>query len=319
MRRFTAPQSAGFSYAIPIFLVDVRDRSQSGLYALVGAQAGFIGGVLGGIAVLILEFILRRASFSESLLLVLTTGIKFGVLAAVLAACLFLCTRWYHRRPLPRLITFALTASNFFAGAFAASLLQILVNAFSDSLNPGNTIVLIGAMTFLGALVGATLSQDAPNLKQARGLVAGLVTGLTTGLLSTAVDLLGLPAPIAFLAGSLLLGAGIGVVGSLVETRFRQALIEIERERGQSTVLGLGHKTVKIGGGRDDEIYIAGAPAHISGLAIREEQIEHVETANGKRTLLQDGSRLRIGTLIMTVHASHQRGRPMQQRRKGEQ
>jgi uncharacterized protein involved in tellurium resistance len=41
----------------------------------------------------------------------------------------------------------------------------------------------------------------------------------------------------------------------------------------------------------------------VSSLVLQNGLIEHVETANGKRTPLQDGSRLRIGGLNLVVHA----------------
>jgi Ca-activated chloride channel family protein len=305
--------------AISNFLVRLRGRSQSGLYALVGTIAGLLGAVLAGTAVLLAGSALRTAGnsvVSESLLLVLTTGLKFGVLASVLSALLFMCIRWYHRRRFTGLMALAVAASGFIAGAIPASLIQLLVNAVSDSRESGNPTVVAAVLILLGGLLGTGLSRFMPNLQPNRGLFAGLAAGLVAGLFSGTTAALGMPSPSVFLIGCAILGAALGFAMSLAESRFRESMIEIHWDSEQSTRLGLGSKPVTIGGGKDD-IFIHGAPEHVSSITMRNGQAEHVETSNGKCTALKDGSRLRVGSLIMVVRVNPRAVAPVNLRNRG--
>jgi len=305
--------------AISTFFVRLRGRSQPGLYALVGVIAGLLSAVLAGITVVLAVSALRTPGdsvVSESLILVVTTALKFGVLAGVLSALLFVCMRWYHRRSFAGLATLAVAASGFFAGAIPASLLQLLVNAVSDSRESGNPTVFAAALILLGGLLGTGLSRFMPNLQPNRGLVAGLAAGLVAGLFSAATAALGMPSPSVFLVGCAVLGAAVGFAMSVAESRFRESLIEIHWDSGQSTRLGLGSKPVTVGGGKDD-VFISGAPEHVSSIAMRNGQVEHIETGNGKCTALKDGSRLRIGGLIMVVHVNPQAVAPVNLRNRG--
>ena len=88
-----------------------------------------------------------------------------------------------------------------------------------------------------------------------------------------------------------------------VETLFSEASVEVEWAPYETTKVGLGARPVTIGGGGEEDIFKKGLRPHISSLVLKNDQIEHVETATGKRTPLQDGSRLRIGGLNMVIHA----------------
>ena len=305
--------------AISTYFVRLRGRSQPGLYSLVGTIAGLLSAVLAGITVALAVSALRTPGdsvVSESLILVVTTALKFGVLASVLSALLFVCMRWYHRRSFTGLVTLAVAASGFFAGAIPAGLLQLLTNAVSDSRESGNTTVFTAALILLGGLLGTGLSRFMPNLQPNRGLVAGLAAGLVAGLFSSTAAALGIPSPGVFLVGCAVLGAAVGFAMSFAESRFRESLIEIHWDSRQSTRLGLGSKPVTVGGGKDD-IFISGAPEHVSSIAMRNGQIEHLETSNGKRTALKDGSRLRVGGLIMVIHVSPRAVTPVNLRNRG--
>lgn len=306
-----ATQTSSLHGPMLTFFVRLRGQSQYRLFALVGAIAGFCGAILAGIAVQFVRCALHTPSelVSESLLLVVTTTLKFGALGGALSALTFVCMRWYHRRRSPGLMTLAVAMFGFFAGAIPAGLLQLLANAVSDSREPDNPTVSAAALILLAALLGTGLSRFIPNLQSTRGLIAGLAAGLVAALVPIVTAGLGLPLPVSFPVGSLILGGAFGTAMSVTERRFRDCLIEIQRDPEQSTLVGLGPQAITIGGGKD-EIFIVGAPEHVSCLAVRNGQIEHVEMSTGKLTALQNGSRLRVGGLIMVVHANQRAARP---------
>lgn len=87
------------------------------------------------------------------------------------------------------------------------------------------------------------------------------------------------------------------------EDLFREASVEVMWAPYETTTVGLGAQAVTVGGG-EDHIFVRGLPPHVSSIVLRNGQIEHVETASGKRTPLQDGSRLRVGGLNLVIHAA---------------
>lgn len=241
-------------------------------------------------------------SLSESFTSVLTTGVFFGVFASILGVVLLAGMRWYHRQNMRWALTLAVALASLFTGAFAGALCQIISNAFTDSLSAGNPVVVTAACVLVGALLGITLAGCVPNLQPVRGFSAGLVAGVASGLCAASLAGLGFAASVFYLAGFAVLGSVLGAAIAFTERRFRGVAIEIEWEPDQTTRMGLGRKPITIGGG-NDHVLIPGAPAHVSSVALKNGQIEHVETSNGKRTPLKDGSRLRVGGLVMVVHA----------------
>jgi hypothetical protein len=288
------------------FLAVLRGRSHSGLYLLTGAFGGLVGA---GLAIVAAEIVLSAlGTKDDSFTSVLATGVLFGVFASTLSVTLLAGIRFYHRQSMRWAVSLAVAVSNLFAGALAGALCQLISNFFTESPGAGNPItatpiVFVVASILVSALLGATLSRCVPNLQPLRGLNAGLIAGVASGLSTAGLRVLDFAAPICHLAGLAVLGAALGAAMAFVERRFRDAMIEIEWEPDQRTRVGLGDKPITIGGGRD-HILIPGASTHVSSVAVRNGQIEHIEMSNGKRTPLKDGSRLRVGGLVMVVHAN---------------
>jgi hypothetical protein len=155
----------------------------------------------------------------------------------------------------------------------------------------------------MGALLGAMLSRNIPNLGMARGLGAGAFGG-AVGCMGFLLTSTFLPGAAGRIVGVALLGLALGLAMHLAENMFREASVEVEWAPYETTHVGLGAQPVVIGGGGEEHIFKKGLPPQVSRLVFKDGQIEHIETASGKRTPLQDGSRLRIGGLNMVVHAS---------------
>lgn len=306
MTRARTTQPADSRNRIVSALASLRGRSHSGFYFLAGTFGGLVGA---GLAILASEVATLASGTKEVVLSsVLATGVFFGVFASALSVILLASMRSYHRQGMRWASFLAIAMANLFAGASAGGLCQLISNFVTDPPSAGNPItaspiVFIAASILVGALLGVTLSRYVPNLQPLRGLSAGLIAGTGSGLSTAGLVGLGFTAPVCHIAGLAMLGSALGSVMAFVERRFRDAAIEIEWEPNQTTRMGLGDTPLTIGGGRD-HILIPGAPAHVSSVAMRNGQIEHIETSNNKRTPLKDGSRLRVGGLVMVVHAN---------------
>jgi len=105
------------------------------------------------------------------------------------------------------------------------------------------------------------------------------------------------------MAGIGALGAALGIAIVVVDSIFREATLEIIWAPKEVTTVGLGGNMVTIGGG-DDHIYVAGLSRKAAGVVIEQGKIQYVDIASGQRTDLRDGSRLKIGSIEIVVHAT---------------
>jgi hypothetical protein len=148
------------------------------------------------------------------------------------------------------------------------------------------------------------LPQSAAGLFGAAGLV-GAAVGLIAGLLFSHL-LAGLsvrPSATALsLIGLLIFGVAIGLVVFIIRRRAQGPTLEVHWSPQEVTTVGLSGRPVTVGGGADD-IVLRGAPPRVSTIVMENGVLAHIETSTGERTPLQDGSRLRIGGLVMVVHA----------------
>lgn len=272
--------------------------------SLYGA-IGFLGGALGALAS---EFIVPPKTFASTPgwrgRMALDSGLHDAVLASVLTLALFLAVEWYHRRDVNaagvrNVIVFGAIAG-FASGAAAEFVYSLAENGFFKFY-----VVRAASWALSGLLLGGILSRRIPNLGLARGAAAGAVGGaigcggalLTWALVPNSAEFLGR------IIGFGLLGLALGLAIHIVEDIFREACVEVEWAPNETTRMSLGATPVTVGGG-EDHIFIRGLPHHVSSIVFTNGQIEHIETANGKRTILLDGSRLRIGGKYMVVRAS---------------
>ena len=301
------PQSMRRSSRIASSLSSIRKRHRTGLYSIVGALGALAGLILARLAVLIAQLALRVRGtpiVSDSFTSASLTGLHFGIFTSALGASMFLGIHWYQRHEIPKLRLLTVALFGFLIGGTSGGLVQILFNGVTDLPGPAAQVVVMATWVLIGTILGTALSNSIPNLTSIRGMTAGLIAGLFATFCVAAAAGTSTAATDSVLSiGYIILGASLGFAMAIVERYFREALIEVQWAPRETTLVGLGAKPVTIGGGRD-HIFILGAPAQVSSIAIKSGQIEHVETANGKRTLLKDGSRLRIGGLTMVIHAA---------------
>ncbi|OBI03588.1 hypothetical protein A5715_07305 [Mycolicibacter heraklionensis] len=281
------------------FLATLR-ASRPATYALTGALGGLLGAVFGEL------FESDRLPLSKTTLIV-TSAFWMAAIASVLAAVLYMGGEWYQRHELrPRRVAEALgfgAIAGLIAGGVAQAIYGMDFGTYdADSLMFKNYVTRTLCWGLMGALVGALLSRSIPNLGVKRGAVAGLAGGVL-GCIGFLIATDAMTDRLGRLVGMTVLGVALGLAIHIAENLFREASIEVLWAPNESTRVGLGPQPVTVGGG-EDHIFQRGLPPHVSSITFAGGIIEHVETATGKRTPLQDGSRLRIGGLNMVVHAA---------------
>ncbi|MDQ1322565.1 MAG: hypothetical protein QG655_3813 [Actinomycetota bacterium] len=268
--------------------------------ALYGA-AGFTGGAVGAV---VAEFFSGPEFADSRTSSIMWSALHEAALAAILAATLFAAAEWHQRREItpPKLLRILLF------GALAGLVSGAAGQALYTLADPGYFkyyVVRIASWALSGLLLGAILSRRVPNLGLTRGAIAGAAGG-AVGCVGALITWNVLPESAEFVGriiGFGLLGLALGLAIHIVETMVREASVEVEWAPNETSRVSLGATPVTVGGG-EDHIFIRGLPHHVSSIVFTNGQIEHIETANGKRTPLQDGSRLRIGGKYMVVHAS---------------
>lgn len=275
-------------------LSNLRLRKRE-LYAVTGIAGGAVGASFA-------ELVLRQGEDQSRFAGILETGLWSAVFASVLGLALFLASEWHQRRDLKperALQVFMISAAaGFLSGAGAQYLYSLDIGSFKLQ-NYGLRIV---AWAIMGALLGLMLSRSVPNLGPRRGFGAGALGG-AVGCVGFLLTSMSLPGSAGRIMGIALLGLTLGLAMYLVENLFREASVEVEWAPNETTYVGLGAHPVTIGGSSEAHIYKKGLPPHVSSLVLKDGLIEHVETASGNRTPLENGSRLRIGGLNMVIHA----------------
>ena len=280
-------------------------RSQLGLYAGFGLAGAAVGVVSGELISRLLDFALKAlgASFlSESFTAVLLTALRLGVFASSLGFALLLARARGRRRDINARSAADATFSFFLAGAAAGGLAQTLYNGWSDSRESQTWVVDAASWVLLGALLGVIISRIAPRLPTLTASAAGLLTGVLASILRLLLTAWDVQAVVGSTCGLIVFGAVMGLLMSLLEKNGQEAVVEVHWSAKDITTVGIGEKPITVGGGTDD-IYLDGAPPRVSTIAMDNGVIEHIETSTGTRTTLKDGSRLRIGGLVMVVHA----------------
>jgi hypothetical protein len=268
---------------------------------LVYAVAGALGGALGAVFA---ELVLNSDTSSSSRWrAIIETGLWSAAFASVLGATLFVATEWYQRQQLKPERAAQVLLMGALAGLISGAGAQFLYGMDIGSYELKTYGLRIAAWAIMGALLGTMLSRYVPNLGTGRGFGAGALGGAAgcIGFLLTSMFVPGISGRIVGIA---LLGLALGLAMYFVETMSSEASVEVEWAPYESTLVGLGAQPVVIGGGGEEHIFKKGLAPMVSSLIFKDGRIEHVETASGKRTPLQDGSRLRVGGLNMVIHAT---------------
>jgi len=273
------------------------------LYGVTGIAAGAVGASLGE---LVLRQHIDRATRIGG---ILETGLWSATFASVLGLALFLASEWHQRRDLRPERTAAVFAISAAAGFLSGAGAQYLYSLDFGTFKLQNYGLRILAWAFMGALLGGMLSRSVPNLGVRRGFSAGALGG-AVGCMGFLLTSMFLPGSAGRIVGIALLGLALGLAMHFVESMFREASVEVEWAPNETSYVGLGAQPVTIGGSGEEHIFKKGLAPHVSSLVFKDGLIEHVESANGRRTPLEDGSRLRIGGLNMLIHAASGAGGP---------
>jgi Ca-activated chloride channel homolog len=174
------------------------------------------------------------------------------------------------------------------------------VGALAGELVPLGRVV---GWTLLGTLVGAGLASFVPNLDRRRaalgGAAGGLIGAVAFLLASQVSGMLGA------LAGAAILGAAIGIMLAWVEAAFRQAWLEVHY--GSEVIrVSLGAVPVRVGGdGRACQVYARGARPLAYQYTLKDGQIECVDFATERSSIVAADSEQTVGGVRVIVRASH--------------
>jgi uncharacterized membrane protein YeaQ/YmgE (transglycosylase-associated protein family) len=263
---------------------------------------GGFGGLAGALLAELVE-IARPRYYIPFLEVILYTALWFGVITSVLTAALVIAAEWYQRRELRpgRVVNAFLFGA--LAGAIAGAVAEAIFQQKIGNPEFQNYVLRTFCWGLAGSLIGGLLSRTVPNLGLKRGSAAGFVGGAVGGICflllvsSTVAETLGR------LVGISVLGIALGLAMYVVEQLFREASLEVIWAPNESTRVSLGAQPVTIGGG-EDHVFLRGLPEHVAAIVFANGQIEYIETSNGKRTPLKDGSCLPIGPVQLVVHAA---------------
>ena len=266
-----------------------RALSRSGPYI----AAGLVGAAVGSLA----EF------WSESFKTVLLAGLRLGIFGVSLGLALSIAMQWHHHRALDTQSAIKVAGLSFLAGTISGGLAQALHNVFSTSDEPPKWVVHAASWILLGGLLGTVLSFSAKTLSLLPAISAGLLSGVIAGVVGWITSGLDIFPSASAVVSLSVFGAALGLLTFLIQGGGHPATVEVHWSPENTTTVALGGRPVTVGGGADD-IVLQGAPPRVSTIALENGVIEHIETSTGKRTPLKDGSRLRIGGVVMVVHAA---------------
>ncbi len=286
--------------------LNVLRSNQQLLYAIAGVSGGALGAVFAELVVGGQED--ADAAVSQ-LRLVLETALWSAAFASILGLLLFIAGEWYQRHDLSPGRAAQVLAGSALAGFVAGAAAQYLFSMEIGSFELKYYALRIVAWAVMGALLGALLSRAVPNLGMVRGLGAGAVGG-AIGCMGFLLASMFLPGFAGRVAGIALLGLALGLAMYFVQNMAREASVEVEWAPYETSFVGLGSQPVFVGGGGEEHIFKKGLPPQVSSLVFNGGVVEHIETVTGKRTPLQDGSRLNIGGLTLVVHAPAIGGAP---------
>jgi hypothetical protein len=157
-------------------------------------------------------------------------------------------------------------------------------------------------LALLGSLVGVGLALFIPNLGRIKGLAGGLVGGVAAGVLFVWISRAGSDAG-ARIAGAVALGACIGYMIALVESVWRDAYLEVEWGPNEKTIINPGDKTILLGSSSECHVYLRDYPPVAATVTLKQGKIAFEDKTTGKAQELQDGNKLKLGTLTIHVHA----------------
>ena len=235
--------------------------------------------------------------------MVVVVSVWTVMLAVGVALALIVGQNYYLRRRLLG-VTEALkgTGGSIGAGLIAGALGQLLFQSAADiaSLEVARRVA---AWTLLGGLLGLGMTFFVPNLKTWRALLGGAVGGLVGGFGFLAGS--GVLADFAGrLLGAVSLGFFIGSMIALAERLACNACLLVHWGPKETTTVNLGPERVILGSSSEAHIYLPkekGFPP-VTGLVwFTGGKVEFENKVSGQKHLLQNGSKLQMGTVVIEV------------------
>lgn len=289
----------------PLRSVTSGSFGQAQLYVGFGLVGAAIGAVAGELSSRLAVFSVTAPALSASFKTVLLDGLKLGIFASLLGFALLSARRHYRHRTFNTDSVVKTLGLSFLSGAFAGGVIQTLHYGWTEPQEKSTWVVDVATWLLLGALLASVIAKAAPQISARAAMAAGVVSGLMAGLVRFALSLLRVPPAGSAIAGLIALGAMMGLLIFIIDRTIPEPMVEVYWSPRRKTTVELGAQPVTIGGGEDD-IFLAGAPPRVSTLVMQHGVIKHVETSTGKQTELRDGSRLRIGGVVMVVNAPEQ-------------
>ena len=280
------------AWANPPAIFMLRNHKQ-----LLFATLGFGGGTAGAlIAELAPEF--GQGPFA----LIGSTALWTALAGSIVAVALFAASEIYHRRRgyLSK-AAWRYLGAGAVGGAIAGATAQAVFGARLAPPLVQELLVRPFCWGLMGAILGWRLAATIPNLAASRGAIGGAIGG-TVGGIAFIITSIFLPDILGRLSGIGLLGAALGLALVVVDAIFCEATLEIVWAPKEVTSVSLGPVPVTIGGG-EDHIHVVGLPATAASVVMNQGKIQYIDTASQQRTDLRDGSRIKIGSIEVIVHA----------------
>jgi hypothetical protein len=264
------------------------------LFLTYGAAGGAVGSLLA-------ELLPLAHKSSSKMELAVGTAIWSAVLAASITVGLFAAGEKHLRRPFSGGVYYRAIVSGLLAGGFAGFVAQAVYGQFSTPSLFRDLVIRSCCWGLMGGILGARLSSTVPNLGFGRGCLAGGLGGLIGGfcfLITCEI----LPEAMGRFVGVGILGGALGLAVVWVEEAFRMASLEVIWGPGEKTEVTLGSSPVYVGGG-DDTVYVRGLQRRALSIVLEEGRILCTNHTNGTENQLKDGSRIRVGSVELAVHA----------------
>ncbi len=282
------------------------------------ACLGLLGGLLGALLAeppMILTNTLSSSIAGNAFFLIFITVVWVSIFSTAIAFSLMIAERLYRRNKQSIWnILLRAAGAGILGGLVGGGFAQLLFG-----LMPQEWRIITGIFVrafcwgLMGVVVGCGISLFVPNMKLIRGALGGFCGGLLggfgfvlmifimTGLLNSFLGeyFSGL---ISRLAGIGILGLALGLAVVIAERLFQQASMEIIWLPGQTSRVTLGEKPVTIGS-RGDDIVIPGLKSNMAAVVLAGGNVQYIDNKTGKRTNLKNGSKLKIGTVQLVIHA----------------
>ncbi|NCC60412.1 MAG: hypothetical protein EOM12_05635 [Verrucomicrobiae bacterium] len=261
---------------------------------------GFAGGCIGSLFAELVEIGRITHSFIVTILIV-------SCWSAVSSSLITLSLVWagekYNRQPkFPINKIWPALWSGAIAGAVGGGVAQAVYSLHLAHSQWTHFLFQSACWGIAGALIGWRISRFIANMGKLKAFVGGFIGGFVGG--SAFLIASGFASEIfGRMLGIGILGAALGLCIVAAEKFRRAASLDVLWAYNEMTTITLGEMPVTIGGG-DDHIYVHGLPEHAVSVVMKNGTISCKKADTGQASVLKDGSKIQIGTIIIKVNVS---------------